>query len=261
MKRWPAVTLMFVATLPVVIIMACAPDPVTDPGVTLTHRNPTSIYSYEYLCETGDPNYSGYCEDFGSLGSGGIAWQACPGALANDTQRCHIWDATLDALMNSGDATCVDAAMDIAQRGDNFTFYDTTLVDSKNGELMDAQADTTDGTAVVYATAFDHSIYNPSNSDAYDPDDPGPSEMENESYWVSYDLTVTFVHEDGHLTNHSMTDDEGDAVGYYCADVVRANEIAALSHQQVRLPNKNGPLPKLIVRPKASSPGLSSTSS
>jgi hypothetical protein len=72
----------------------------------------------------------------------------------------------------------------------------------------------------------------------YDPDDPGPEQPGFGD--VSYDLTVTFAHETKHRDNHTVTEDDAEAFGQYCAYVARSAELALLPRRLGHVPVGHG---------------------
>lgn len=192
-------------------IGACAPD--APMGSTLPHSNPANVYSYTYLCELGTPGYEMYCEDYGSAGANGTAYLPCPGGMA--VNACHQFDATLTALIASGDAGCANAAQAIRNEvaSGTFVFKDTVVIDPKSGKHEDAGTAVGVGYTELYDDAFDYE---------YDIDyqgDPTKGFLD-----VNFDLAATFAHEYTHQTGNA-DEDLAEQAGQYCAQVLRTQQL------------------------------------
>ncbi|MGH7583683.1 MAG: hypothetical protein ACREL5_10710 [Gemmatimonadales bacterium] len=100
----------------VIAMAACAPDPPTADNIAGPKAN---LYSNEYECELGTPGYEDYCDDFGSLGTGGTpdaGWcsstivQTAYGATPMSNDECDILQSNVAMMEEYGGFACVNAA-------------------------------------------------------------------------------------------------------------------------------------------------------
>jgi hypothetical protein len=193
------------------VLIGCAPDAPT--GAPLTGGKPANVYSYTYLCELGTPGYESYCEDFGSQGANGSPWLPCPAGLSVD--RCHQFDATLNALISSGDPGCMNAAQIMRNEAASgaIVFKDSVVIDPNTG-IPETGASVLGG---AYTELYDDAWDDENDLDYIG--DPTRGFLD-----VNFDLATTFIHEYVHQTGQA-DENIAEAAGQYCSGVLRTNQL------------------------------------
>lgn len=171
----------------IVMIGACSPE--DSAPITIVKGNPAHTYSNEYQCQLGTPGYESYCEDFGSQGSGGSAWN-CPSSFSS--QQCVGYAGAMQHLA----ITCPEVAYSVNTMSYYAIHYYTL------GEHWD-----NDGRH-WWAADDDHYLY-------------GFVFMDMNNIWLTshaFDygqLATTIAHEFGHLM-YGLNEDAAGSYGNTC---------------------------------------------